>query len=84
MDWGQRWKGAAEFLNGAVDKTAKEVTDEDYKSFYFSVAAAYDTPFATLHNRTEGTVEFTNLLFIPSVHRLTYSTQNAGRTYIYT
>ena len=43
------------------------MTDEDYKSFYFSVAAAYDTPFATLHNRTEGTVEFTNLLFIPSV-----------------
>ncbi|MGB1684774.1 MAG: molecular chaperone HtpG, partial [Candidatus Puniceispirillaceae bacterium] len=29
--------------------------------------ASYDTPFATLHNKTEGVVEFTNLLFIPSV-----------------
>ena len=63
-------KGEREQLNSSTalwTKPAKDVTDEDYKSFYFSVAAAYDTPFATLHNRTEGTVEFTNLLFIPSV-----------------
>jgi len=63
-------KGEREQLNSSTalwTKPAKDVSDEDYNSFYFSVAAAYDTPFATLHNRTEGTVEFTNLLFIPSV-----------------
>ena len=47
-------------------KPAKDVSEDDYKSFYNSVSASYDTPFATLHNKTEGVVEFTNLLFIPS------------------
>ena len=48
-------------------KPAKDISEEDYKSFYNSVSASYDAPFATLHNKTEGVVEFTNLLFIPSV-----------------
>ena len=46
-------------------RPAKEITEEEYQNFYAGVSSAYDTPFATLHNRTEGTVEFTNLLFIP-------------------
>ena len=48
-------------------KSAKDISEDDYKSFYNSVSASYDAPFATLHNKTEGVVEFTNLLFIPSV-----------------
>ena len=48
-------------------KPAKDISEDDYKSFYNSVSASYDAPFATLHNKTEGVVEFTNLLFIPSV-----------------
>ena len=48
-------------------KPAKEISDDDYRSFYNGVSASYDAPFATLHNKTEGVVEFTNLLFIPSV-----------------
>jgi molecular chaperone HtpG len=62
--------GESEQLNSAValwTKPAKEVSEDEYKSFYYSVASAYDAPFATLHNKTEGTVEFTNLLFVPSV-----------------
>ena len=47
-------------------KPAKEISEEEYTSFYQSVASAYDTPFAKLHNKTEGAIEFTNLLFIPS------------------
>ena len=57
-------------LNASValwTKPAKDISQDDYNSFYASVASAYDTPFATIHNKTEGTVEFTNLLFIPSV-----------------
>ena len=48
-------------------KPAKDISEDDYKSFYNGVSASYDAPFATLHNKTEGVVEFTNLLFIPSV-----------------
>ena len=47
-------------------RPAKDISEEEYQSFYASVSSAYDTPFSTLHNRTEGAVEFTNLLFIPS------------------
>ena len=47
-------------------KPSKDISAEDYKSFYNSVSASYDSPFATFHNKTEGAVEFTNLLFIPS------------------
>ena len=63
-------KADPERLNSAValwTRPAKEISDEDYQNFYASVAGAYDTPFATLHNRTEGAVEFTNLVFIPSM-----------------
>ena len=63
-------KADPERLNSAValwTRAAKDISEEEYQSFYASVAAAYDAPFATLHNRTEGAVEFTNLVFIPSM-----------------
>ena len=47
-------------------RAPKDITEDEYKNFYNGVATAFDAPFATLHNKTEGTVEFTNLLFIPS------------------
>ena len=62
--------GQSKRLNASTalwTKPAKDISEEDYKSFYNSVSASYDSPFATLHNKTEGVVEFTNLLFIPSV-----------------
>mgnify|MGYP001333365770 CR=1 FL=1 len=62
--------GQSKRLNASTalwTKPAKSISEDDYKSFYNSVSASYDTPFATLHNKTEGVVEFTNLLFIPSV-----------------
>ena len=46
---------------------AKDIAEDDYQAFYNSVSGSYDAPFATFHNKTEGVVEFTNLLFIPSV-----------------
>ena len=61
--------GEPERLNSSValwTKAARDISEEEYKSFYHEVASSYDAPFATLHNRTEGTVEFTNLLFVPS------------------
>ena len=44
-----------------------EVTEEQYKEFYHHVAHAYDAPWATLHWRAEGAIEFTALLFIPGM-----------------
>jgi molecular chaperone HtpG len=46
---------------------AKDISEDDYQAFYNGVSGSYDAPFATFHNKTEGVVEFTNLLFIPSV-----------------
>ncbi|MCH2037555.1 MAG: molecular chaperone HtpG [Rickettsiales bacterium] len=47
-------------------KSKNEITEEQYKEFYHHVAHAADDPMLTLHNKNEGTIEYTNLLFIPS------------------
>ena len=63
-------KDEAEQLNASAalwTRPAKDISKDEYNSFYQGVASAYDTPFATLHNKTEGAVEFTNLLFVPSI-----------------
>ena len=44
----------------------KDITAEQYKEFYHHVANVYDEPWLTLHNRAEGKIEYTNLMFIPS------------------
>ncbi len=44
-----------------------EITAEQYNEFYHHVAHSPDTPWMTLHNKAEGKLEYTNLLFIPSV-----------------
>ena len=48
-------------------RAAKDVTAEQYKEFYHHSAHAFDEPWITMHNRIEGVVNYTNLLFIPSV-----------------
>ena len=47
-------------------KNRSEITPEDYADFYRHVGHNFDEPFATIHWRAEGTVEFNALLFIPS------------------
>lgn len=44
-----------------------EITEEQYKEFYHHIAHSPDTPWMTLHSKVEGKVEYTNLLFIPSM-----------------
>ena len=46
-------------------KAKAEVTPEQYKEFYHHVAHAWDEPWATLHWRAEGQIEYSALLFIP-------------------
>ncbi len=46
-------------------KPKSEVTPEQYTEFYRHVAHAWDEPWATLHWRAEGAIEYAALLFIP-------------------
>jgi molecular chaperone HtpG len=48
-------------------KPKSEVTEEAYANFYRHVAHAFDTPWATLHWRAEGTLDFSALLFVPGM-----------------
>lgn len=47
-------------------KSKSEITKEQYTEFYHHVAHTGDEPWMTFHNKAEGTIEYTNLLFIPS------------------
>jgi molecular chaperone HtpG len=46
-------------------ESPSEVSEEEYFDFYKSSLGSFDDPYITLHNRTEGSIDFTNLLFIP-------------------
>ena len=65
------WQNAEEstMLNSASaiwTRPKSEITQEQYTSFYQQASTAYDTPYLTLHNVTEGVTNFTSLLFVPS------------------
>ncbi len=45
----------------------KDITQEQYGEFYHHVGHAFDEPWLTIHNRVEGVLSYTNLLFIPSM-----------------
>ncbi|HEY8610319.1 MAG TPA: molecular chaperone HtpG [Roseomonas sp.] len=48
-------------------KPKSEVSEESYTEFYRHLGHVFDKPWATLHWRAEGTVDFTALLFIPGM-----------------
>ncbi len=47
-------------------KPKSEISAQDYTGFYRHLGHMFDEPWATIHWRAEGTLEFTALLFIPS------------------
>ena len=47
-------------------RPAKEIKDEQYQEFFSHIGAGFGKPLLTMHNNTEGTVSYTNLLCIPS------------------
>ncbi len=47
-------------------KDKKSIKKEEYEKFYTSVSLNYDKPWSIIHNKIEGTINFTNLVFIPS------------------
>ena len=42
-----------------------EIKDEDYKAFYKHIAHDFDDPLAWSHNRVEGKLDYTSLLYLP-------------------
>lgn len=42
-----------------------ELTEDEYKSFYKSVCNDYEDPLVWAHNRVEGNLEYTSLLYLP-------------------
>jgi len=57
---------AANSASALWTRSKSEITDEQYKEFYHHVAHAFDEPWATLHYKAEGAIEYTGLLYIPS------------------
>jgi len=47
-------------------RSKSDITQEQYQEFYKNISFGGDQPWLTFHNKNEGTVEFTNLLFIPA------------------
>jgi molecular chaperone HtpG len=61
--------GKKETINTASalwTRPRSEITPEQYKEFYHHVGHSFDDPWLTLHNKAEGVLEYTNLLFVPS------------------
>jgi len=48
-------------------KPKSELTEQQYAAFYRHLGALFDSPWATLHWRAEGTLEFFALLFVPGM-----------------
>jgi len=47
-------------------RSKSEITPAQYTEFYHHVAHAFDEPWATIHYKAEGAIEYTALLFVPT------------------
>ncbi len=68
-----------ETLNSMVPiwkKSKKELTDEDYNSFYTGKFYDYQPPLMHIHTSVEGAVTYTAMLFIPSHAPMDYYTKD--------
>ncbi|MBN2781810.1 MAG: molecular chaperone HtpG [Campylobacterales bacterium] len=57
----------------------KDISDDEYKDFYASIAHSSEEPLAWMHNKAEGALEYTTLFYIPSkapmdLYRVDYQT----------
>ncbi len=61
-----------------------EITSEEYKDFYRSVAGQFDEPALTLHYRAEGLHEYSVLAFVPQTRPFDlFEPDRAGRMKLY-
>ncbi|NHO33051.1 molecular chaperone HtpG [Acetobacter fallax] len=57
-------------------KSKSELTEDQINDFYRHITHNFDTPWATLHWRAEGTIEFSALLFIPGSRPFEFGEQS--------
>jgi molecular chaperone HtpG len=60
--------GAWETVNEAKalwTRPRTEISDDEYKAFYKHVSHDFEDPLAWSHNRVEGKLEYTSLLYVP-------------------
>ncbi|NOR57939.1 MAG: molecular chaperone HtpG [Sulfurimonas sp.] len=43
-----------------------EISDDEYKDFYSSIAHSSEEPLTWMHNKAEGAIEYTTLFYVPS------------------
>lgn len=63
-------KDSTETVNSASalwTRSKNEISEEQYKDFYHHVAHLPDEPWLRMHNKTEGNIEYTSLLYVPSM-----------------
>lgn len=63
-------EGKSEKLNSKAaiwTKPKNDVTQEEHNDFFRSVAHVGGEPWMILHNKNEGAIEYTNLLYVPSI-----------------
>ncbi len=59
-EWEQVNTGTALWM-----RSKSEIKEEEYSEFYKHIAHDFEDPLAKIHNRVEGTNEYTSLLFVP-------------------
>ncbi len=60
-DWETVNKGSALWA-----RNKKDITDEEYKTFYTTLSYDSEAPLTILHNRVEGKLEYISLFYIPA------------------
>ena len=71
-----------ETLNSMVplwQRAKKDVTEEEYETFYREKFYDYNKPLRTIHSSTEGTVSFKSLLYVPGKAPFDYYTKDFKR-----
>ncbi len=60
-EWERVNKGTALWM-----RNKSEISEEEYQEFYKHISHDFENPLAWVHNRVEGSQEYTSLLYIPS------------------
>lgn len=60
-EWEQVNKGTALWM-----RNKSEISDQEYRDFYKHLTHDFEDPLAWVHNRVEGSQEYTSLLYIPA------------------
>lgn len=61
-------EGKSEIMNKGTAlwlQSKSDVSEKEYREFYKYIANAADEPYMVLHNKLEGNVSYTSLLFVP-------------------